>query len=222
MNCTSTHVKNAAKELGADLCGIATADRFTEAPGGHHPTDVLPECKSVIVLACEFPRSSLNGGLAAYTCARDQMDDKMDALAGAMAESLKSLGVIAFPKKASGPCKWDESNRLRDIISLKHAAALAGLGRIGKNTLLINNKYGNMLWLSAVLTSAALDADPVATYEACLPECSLCIESCPVGALGNEFMEQRLCQNHAFRKENGAEQVLCYSCRQVCPRCLGI
>ena len=41
-------------------------------------------------------------------------------------------------------------------ISLKHAAEIAGLGVIGKNYLLTNPQYGNLIWLSAILTNAEL------------------------------------------------------------------
>lgn len=41
-------VKEIMKSLGADLCGIASIDRFANAPEGYHPLDVFPLCKSVI------------------------------------------------------------------------------------------------------------------------------------------------------------------------------
>ena len=42
MKMSADDVKTAAVKLGADLCGIASVDRFTEAPKGFHPQDVLP------------------------------------------------------------------------------------------------------------------------------------------------------------------------------------
>lgn len=50
-------VKEIMKELGADLCGIASVDRFGDAPEGYHPLDVFPMCKSVISFGCRFPVS---------------------------------------------------------------------------------------------------------------------------------------------------------------------
>ncbi len=44
----SHKVKEIMYSLGADLCGIASIDRFADAPAGYHPLDVLPTCKSVI------------------------------------------------------------------------------------------------------------------------------------------------------------------------------
>ena len=37
-------VKEIMFALGADLCGIASIDRFADAPKGYHPLDVFPAC----------------------------------------------------------------------------------------------------------------------------------------------------------------------------------
>jgi hypothetical protein len=48
-------MKNKVKEilmnLGADICGIASADAFTKAPRRFHPRDIFAGCKSVAVFA---------------------------------------------------------------------------------------------------------------------------------------------------------------------------
>lgn len=51
---TSRNVKELMLSLGADLCGIASMDRFDGAPEGFHPLDVMPSCKSVISFGCRF------------------------------------------------------------------------------------------------------------------------------------------------------------------------
>ena len=56
-------VKEILFGLGADLCGIASIDRFNDAPKGYHPTDVLPTCKSVISFGCRFPIGTLSCNL---------------------------------------------------------------------------------------------------------------------------------------------------------------
>ncbi len=35
--------------LGADLCGIASIDRFANAPKGYHPLDVFPACLQILL-----------------------------------------------------------------------------------------------------------------------------------------------------------------------------
>ncbi len=39
MTINSDRVKEIMKSLGADLCGIASLDRFASAPEGYHPTN---------------------------------------------------------------------------------------------------------------------------------------------------------------------------------------
>jgi epoxyqueuosine reductase len=56
MEISAKYVKQLAVELGADLVSIAAADSFGKAPQGSHPRDILPECVSVVVLACEFKK----------------------------------------------------------------------------------------------------------------------------------------------------------------------
>ena len=41
---TSREVKEIVSALGAELCGVASLDRFSDAPEGYHPLDVCPFC----------------------------------------------------------------------------------------------------------------------------------------------------------------------------------
>jgi len=45
---TSNGIKELARGLGADLCEIASIDRFDDSPKGFHPTDVYKNTKSII------------------------------------------------------------------------------------------------------------------------------------------------------------------------------
>lgn len=54
MSRLTRRIREFAIENGAHLFGVAPVDRFTGAPRGHHPTDFLPDCKSVVVLACRL------------------------------------------------------------------------------------------------------------------------------------------------------------------------
>ncbi len=100
---------------------------------------------------------------------------------------------------------------------------LAGLGRLARNTLLINERFGNMIQIGAVLLDAELQGDPIASYEVCPPDCSLCIDVCPVGALDGETVVQKLCRPLACHgTERGFILKKCNRCRSVCPHALGI
>lgn len=102
--------------------------------------------------------------------------------------NLEDSGIEAVPIPASDPSNyWEAENKYaRAILSMRHAGYLAGLGLLGKNTLLINEKYGNMIQIGAVLVDIELENDPIATYNICSTECSLCIDSCPQKALDCE------------------------------------
>ena len=105
------------------------------------------------------------------------------------------------------------------ILSLKHAAVLAGLGKMGKNTLLVNERFGNMLWLGAVLVSAELEPDPLAGYEGCHQKCTICLDVCPQHALDGVTIDQKRCRTRSISSTDGGGWVLaCNLCRKACPR----
>lgn len=222
---TSTDVKEMARRLGADLCGIADADRFAGAPAGAHPRDALPACRSVIVLARRFPLGTLScASTIPYTIVRNQLTAVLDRMTFDLACELEARGAIGVPTGAIGPTNRDPlSGRFRGLISLKHAGELAGLGRIGKNTLLVNDRYGNMIWLGGVLTDASLEPDPPADYETCEAGCEACLRACPIQALGDPSMDQVACWNFAFGAEDGGEwRIKCHRCRSACPHHRGL
>ena len=129
----------------------------------------------------------------------------------------------AVPTGTIGPTERDPNDgRMRNILSAKHAAQAAGLGVIGRNTLLITPEYGNMVWLGAVICELPLTPDPLLENAYCA-HCSLCVDACPAHAVGEPAMEQDACKRHAFGGENGGEwKILCHQCRDVCPHCLGV
>ena len=51
-----TDIQQIAFNLGADLCGFASVDRFGQAPTGFHPRDIYPETETVCVIAKCFPK----------------------------------------------------------------------------------------------------------------------------------------------------------------------
>lgn len=222
----AVEVKRRAKELGAELCGIAPVKRFADAPDGFHPADVVKGCQSVIVVAAPFPLSSLAASSqAAYTLVRNRLADKMDAISFQLASELETLGDCAVAIPSTDPYDyWDEAKRHgQGIISLKHAAVRAGLGQMGKNTLLVNDRLGNMLWLGAVLSQARLDADPVAGYQTCPPDCRICLDACPAQALDGTTIEQRKCRAVMGKYTDGGGLVYaCNTCRKICPSCRGL
>lgn len=203
-------------ELGADLCGIASVDRFGEAPEGYHPLDVLPTCKSVIVFAKRFIAGTLacNTGVP-YTVVRNMLSDKMDKMAVEFCAAMEDEGVLAVPTRTNGS-EWDaRTNRNRAIVSAKHAAQAAGLGTIGRHSMLITPEYGSLVWLSVVLIEVELEADPL--LDPICNNCNLCVDVCPVNALENQEMNQQVCWDYAFGEVKGDWRISCHRCRDICP-----
>jgi epoxyqueuosine reductase len=205
----------------ADICGIAPVDRFDGAPKGFHPSDIYPDCRSVVVFAARFPLSTLQAKTnAPYTLVRNKLVDKVDWISFNMSNELEREGIVSIPIPSADPYDyWDaERNHGRGILSLKHAGVLAGLGVLGKNTLLMNEMFGNMMWLGAILVSIDLEPDPVASYEGCDSECTLCLDSCPQHALDGVTIDQKLCRDISISYNYGGGTVLyCNICRKVCP-----
>lgn len=217
---TSSEIKALLLSKGADLCGIATIDRFAEAPKGFHPTDVLPSCKSVISFGCRFPAGVLAcANSIPYTLVRNTITPKMDRIAMECCLELEKQGILAVPIPTNDSRFDENTGRFRSIVSQKHAAQAAGLGTIGRHSLLITPEFGSMVWLGCVLTEAELEPDPM--KEPICDNCGLCVQSCPVNALENREMAQQMCWNHAFGDKDGTWQIHCHRCRDICPYNLG-
>ncbi|MCL1834016.1 MAG: hypothetical protein FWG49_05880, partial [Leptospirales bacterium] len=106
----------------------------------------------------------------------------------------------------------------KGLLSLRHAGYLAGLGVIGKNRMLNNPQYGNLIKLGAVITDAELDGDPILEHTFCKDRCKLCIKNCPSAALSEEAVNQKKCRlNHEGLTAKGASITICYNCRMFCP-----
>lgn len=221
-NMDSSQVKKIAASLGADLCGIAGIDRFDDAPDGYHPCDVLPSCQSAIAFACRFPAGVLACRSAVpYTRVRNSITAKMDAIALDLCIELDKNGVIAVPIPTN-ESQWDvRTERWRSIVSQKHLAQAAGLGTIGRHSLLITPQFGSMVWLGAVLTEAKLEPDAV--MERICNDCNLCVNVCPVNALEKQEMNQQTCWDYAFgdNQETKNWEISCHKCRDICPYNLG-
>ena len=214
-------VKEMASSLGADVCGIASIDRFTEAPKGFHPNDIMPNAKSVVVFGKQSSKTLFEArSNVPYTLVRNKLAEHLDNIAMTLIAKVEESGNGAIPIPSVEPYEyWDtECRHGRGILSLKHAAQLAGLGRLGKNTLLINKKFGNRLWLGAILTSSAIEPDPISSFEGCKSSCSICLDACPQKALDGITVNQKRCREIVYTStEGGGGIYACNVCRKMCP-----
>lgn len=213
-------VKEIVYGLGADVCGIADITRFEKAPEGFHPENILANARSVIVIGKQFPKGTfISNSTVPYTLVRNQLIQFLDNVSLNLSYLLEENGYIAVPVPSSEPYEyWDEERRHgRGILSLKHSAQLAGIGSIGKNTLLVNEKFGNRLWLGAVITNLDLIPDPLSN-KICPENCNVCIDACPQSALNGITIDQKRCREVSFTStEGGGILIACNICRVECP-----
>jgi epoxyqueuosine reductase QueG len=217
-------IKNMACSLGADICGIAPAERFKGAPPGFNPADIWSECRSVLVFAKQVPSGSMDAeSCVPYTHANTMVMREVDALTFALSMELQRRNIRNVIIPTDDPYEyWEPENSYgRAILSLKHAGHLAGLGYMGRNTLLMHPRYGNMIQLGAVLLDLELEGDDIITKQ-CPSGCTLCLDNCPARALDGVTVDQKKCRPlSVFKHEKGYVLKKCFTCRKICPNASG-
>ena len=182
---------------------------------------IYSDCKSVISFALAIPQglTKVNPRLI-YGHFNYMSCPEIDNIAFKSAKKMEELfKCVAVPVPCDCPYEyWDtEKKEGRGLLSMKHAAVQAGLGSIGKNMLLINKRYGNLLTLGAILTNLVLPSDMI-SESICITNCNKCVEACPVKAIENGTVNQKLCRENTYDKtKRGFDTVDCNKCRVVCP-----
>ncbi|MFQ6094326.1 MAG: 4Fe-4S binding protein [bacterium] len=212
-----------------DLLGVASIDISTSQELRDMATSLLPGVKSVVVLGKEIYKEVVallkphkGSGEAEYG---DLLGPHGDYVNGRLTRAVYELagffrkdGYRSLPLPAAG-CPTDQ-RFLTAIFSYKHAAHLAGLGSIGRHSLLITPEYGPRVKLACLLTEATLEAYPLSNKDYCI-DCEACIRECPAEALqlpgqGKAYsMNKFACQ--AYRRAG----LTCGVCIKVCDQTLG-
>jgi len=211
---------------GADLFGIASLDRFDKAPKGFHPSDIYSKTKSVIVFAKRLPTENLYANSAVPFSHLNNIGAQIvDTISFKISVDIEAIGIKNVIIPSDDPSEyWDEETRTaRGILSLRHAGYLAGLGVIGRNNLLINELYGNMIQIGALLSETEIEPSRIAEYKACPDDCRICIDTCPVKALDGITVNQKACRPlSTYKNVRGFLIKKCYNCRKNCPISTGL
>ncbi|HJS18346.1 MAG TPA: tRNA epoxyqueuosine(34) reductase QueG [Anaerolineales bacterium] len=257
-------IKEKARQLGFVLAGVTTPDppphisTFENwlAQGRHgtmdylatersrarraDPRQILPECRSILVLATpyhpplslgdrEASRSETEGGpgvreegergkIASYAWGEDYHN--------VLPARMKEL-VQFIEEQVGGPVKnrwYTDTGPLLE----RDLAQRAGIGWIGKNTCLINPKHGSYFLLSEILLDLPLEPDLPLTTDHC-GTCTRCIEACPTDCiLPDRTLDARRCISYLtielkddipteLREKLGDWVFGCDVCQSVCP-----
>lgn len=240
MSGLAEEIKALSRELGFSHCGIAPAEPMAREQAdfeqslrnGYHagmsfltrdvekrfnPQLLLPGCKSVIVVLFHY-----------FIDAEIKADYKVAKYAHLqdyhvfMKEKLNRIG--AFLSEKSEKAEWritvDSST-----ISEKNWAVRAGLGHIGKNSLL-QNEMGSYFVIGTVLTNLEMDYDKPVVADC--GDCRLCIDSCPAYAIELPYrVNAAKCISYRNVEDKTREENTpsfhhwifgCDVCQQVCPK----
>ncbi len=195
-------VKKRARELGADLVGVASAATLNAFPPDPRwpqtPERISPYCKSVIVLAQRIPAG-------AFRCKSNvpvQYIDmlvlrKMDKVAYRLAEELEDSGHPSFVTAAQ-ETDWNLKRASYGRLSTRHLGVEAGLGTLGLEVNILTPEFGPRVYLTGILTELELEPDHPLTEQVCIGEsCSRCLHACPVDAVLHFGIDKRACATEA-------------------------
>jgi epoxyqueuosine reductase QueG len=179
MNATLTkEIKDYALSHGAELVGVLSPEAIDAFPdywigwqvqeASKKTSDYMVDPKSIIVLGYHAYDDIHEAQIAHNGKIEYPVYERMRLYARRVMRQLEKKGYkcVVYPVN----------------LSQKKMAQLAGLGPMGKNSLIINPEYGPWIRLQSILTDAPLVPDTESTEDLC-KDCTKCIDACPTGAL---------------------------------------
>jgi ferredoxin len=198
----SAAVKALARELGADLVGVASAATLNAFPPDPRwpqtPDGISPYVKSVVVVAQRIPAGAFRCRSYVPVQYLDMLVlRKMDKVAYRLAEHLERRGWPSFILAAQ-ETDWALKRASYGRLSTRHLGVEAGLGTLGLDVNILTPEYGPRIYLTGILTELALEPDGPMAEQVCIGEtCSRCLHSCPTDAVLHFGLDKRACARAA-------------------------
>ncbi len=187
------------------------------------PAQIVPGATRVVVVTYNYfgadpAKPKRRGRVAKYARGRDYHL--------ALAEPLRQLAE--FICSLGGPDTLAKYYVDAGPVPERELAQRAGIGWIGKNTMLIHPRRGSFFFIGSVFTDLNLDVDPPFQADRC-GTCTKCLEACPTSAFPEErVLDSRRCISYLTIELRGdiAEEYAsamsdmvfgCDICQDVCP-----
>jgi epoxyqueuosine reductase QueG len=183
----SRDIRKLGLQMGAELVGFASAESFEElSPPNHKPSALLPDAKSVIVLACgrklnEDRNYKYEWGpdyLSIFIQLKEEVKRRREEARPCIAAVKQYLTDNGF-KAVTEPHGWTGN------LYYQIAVHLAGLGVLGKGNFMVHPQLGAINVLACILTDAPTQHGTPLTEDVC-KECLECIKACKYGAFRRE------------------------------------
>lgn len=205
MNESTQKLKAFFLDRNIDVFGIAPASLLENEPSGYRPTDMLSGAKSILCLGIPFPKGIFRcAGRAepSYWRAAAVYYRHIDALLMQAANVIEEQGETAAPVYGCFPYDVPGWGDFWGYMSLVNAGQAVGIGKLGKNGLLFNSRYGPRLLLGGLVTTASLEpiSLPEKDDKGCPADCFVCQEQCPVQAIEESGkVDRTACLKHSMR-----------------------
>jgi len=222
-------IEEMRSKLDIELMGVASIETSNSKELRERATSLLSGVKSVVVLGKEIYKEVLAllrpSKEAGEAEPGELLGPHSDYLNSRLTKAVYDLSVLfrkegfrSLPLPAAG-CPMDQRS-LMAIFSYKHAAELAGLGTMGRHSLLITPHHGPRVRLACLLTEAPLEASPLTQKDYCV-DCDACIQECPAQALQVPRKGEPYSINIFACRTYRQAGLTCSVCMKICDKILG-